>query len=57
MSVPPLKNFTLGYFLIIFFSSITVLGAKYFLFSIFIKIFFGLIFFNKDIVFFSLSLN
>ena len=57
ISVPPLNNFASGYFLITFFNSLMVLGAKYFLLELFIDIFCCLIFFKRVMVFFSFLLN
>ena len=50
-SVPPLKKFGLGFCCIVFFNSLTVFGAKYFLFLCLIIIFLLLIFFNNLIIF------
>ena len=55
-SVPPLKKFELGFCLIIFFNSLTVFGAKYFLFLCLITIFLLLIFFN-NLIFFELFIK
>ena len=50
-SVPPLKKFGLGFCLIIFFNSLTVFGAKYFLFLCLITMLLLLTFFNNLIIF------